>query len=170
MREVFAPRYVVMKISRSPQGDISCGETVHGWAGMTWRVDGGFSLTTDTRAEFRGNRTPLRSLKEPEVAYSMAGRRLLDDGFPYERDLQGATVQISAQAVIEEPDHVALQLVLVPRNHEPYHRETVGDRRIDDGEPDIWIVLARFGDEPAERLAAARVLRWPPPLRAAARP
>jgi hypothetical protein len=50
------------------------------------------------------------------------------------------------------------------------HRETVGDRCVDDGEPAIWIVLARHGDEPAERLVAKRVLHWPPPLRAAVRP
>jgi len=170
MREGFWPRYVVLTVSRSQHGDISCAETVHGRAGMTWWMDGRFCLTTDAGAEFRGNRTPLPNLKEPEVAYSIPGPRLLDDGFLYESDLQGATVQVSAHAVLEEPHRVALQLVLVPRGQQPYHRETVGDRRIEEGDPDIWIVLARFGDEPTERLVANRVLRWPPPLRTAVRP
>jgi len=85
----------------------------------------------------------------------------LDDSFLYESDLQGATVQVSAHAVLEEPHRVALQLVLVPRGQQPYHRETVGDRRIEEGDPDIWIVLARFGDEPTERLVANRDGRAP---------
>ncbi len=104
------------------------------------------------------------------VAYSIPGWRLLDDTLPpYTSDIEGATVQINAHAVLEEPHRVALQLVLVPPGQEPYHRETVGDRRIENGDPAMWIVLARQGDEPAERLVASRVLRWPPPLRASVR-
>lgn len=111
-------------------------------------------------------------MSEPHVAYSIPGPRLLDDRvLPCVPDIhQGATVQISAHAVLEEPNRVELQLVLVPRGEQPYHRETVGDRRIDGGDPDIWVVLARFGDEPAGRLVAQRNPRWRPPLRAWTRP
>lgn len=180
MRYVILMRYglrvlhVALTASRSHDGDISCAEPVRqpGSAGMTWRSNGLYCLTTDTGAELRAQRTPLASLKEPEVAYSIPGPRLLD-GLPplYASDLDvAATVQVSAHAVLEEPERVTLQLVLVPRGQAPAHRETVGDRRFDDGEPTMWIVLARSGDDPAERLVANRILRWPPPLRVAQRP
>jgi hypothetical protein len=134
---------------------------------MTWCTDGRYRLNTDLNIQPLRQRVPLAAVNEPHVAYSIPGPRLLDQRVPpYASDVDsGATVQVSGHAVLEEPDRVALQLVLVPRGQQPYHRETVGDRRIDDGDPDIWIVLARVGDEPAERLVAKRILRWPPPLR-----
>jgi hypothetical protein len=58
----------------------------------------------------------------------------------------------------------------VPRGEEPHHRETVGDRRFDDGNPDLWIVLDRRGEDPAGVAAVQHVLRWPPPIRAEAKP
>jgi hypothetical protein len=164
--------HAVLKLSRAQDGSISCIETLEPFGGMTWWTDGRYRLTSGTSTEPVSQRVPLASLSEAHVAYSMPGPRLLDERVPgYASGIdQGATVQVSAHAVLEEPDRVELQLVLVPRGQEPYHRETVGDRRIDDGDPDIWIVLARFGDEPAERLVARRILRWPPPLRAETRP
>ena len=164
--------HAVLTLSRAQEGHISCVETFEPFGGMTWSADGRYRLTTGTSNERVSQRVPIASLSEPQVAYSIPGPRLLDAEVPpYESDFHlGATIQISAHAVLEEPDRVELQLVLVPRGEEPYHRETVGDRRIDDGNPDIWIVLARFGDEPAGRLVANRILRWPPPLRAETRP
>jgi hypothetical protein len=106
---------------------------------------------------------------ERHVAYSVPGPTLLSETVPrYAPDVDpGATVRISAHAVLDEPHRVALELVLVAHGNEPHHRETVGDRLIDSGDPDIWIVLTRAGDEPPERLVAAqRVLRWPPPVQA----
>jgi hypothetical protein len=154
------------------QEEVSCVEPMEQQqgAGMRWLTDGRFWLACGT-SELAGQRTPHSSIGAPEVAYGIPGRRLLNDHLPpYSSDMQGATVQISAHAVLEEPHRVALQLVLVPRGQEPYHRETVGDRRIDENDPALWIVLDRDGEEPTERMAASRVLRWPPPLRAETRP
>jgi hypothetical protein len=177
MRYVVLMRYglwvwhVALTVRRSQDGDLSCAEPLRQQhpAGMTWRPDGLYCMTTDTGAELESERTPLADLKEPEVAYSIPGARLLDGSSPpYASDVDiGATVQVSAHAVLEEPHQVALQLLVVPRGQAPYHRETVGDRRIDDGEPTLWIVLARSGNDPAERHVANRVLPWPPPLRIA---
>jgi hypothetical protein len=47
----------------------------------------------------------------------------------------GATVQVDAGAVLEEPHRAELHLLLTPRGCVPEHRETVGDRSIEDGEP-----------------------------------
>jgi hypothetical protein len=140
---------------------------------MTWWTDGRFEWTSEAGREQRGDREPLAAVREPRVAYSIPGPKLLDARLPpYASDIDvGATVQISAQAVLDEPQRVALQLILVPRGEEPYHRETVGDRRIDDGDPDLWVVLDRRADDPSGRVAAVqRVLRWPPTLRAEAKP
>jgi hypothetical protein len=161
--------HTVLKVNRSQDGEISCVEPLEPFAGMTWYTDGRFRVGADWESQ----RQPLAALSEPRVAYRIPGTRLLDERLPcYAHDLDdGATVQVSAHAVLEEPNRVELQLVLVPRGQEPYHRETVGDRRIEDGQPDIWVVLARSGDEPPDRVAVAnRILRWPPPLRAQARP
>ncbi len=163
--------YPVLKLARSQEGNISCFEAAEPIAGMTWWMDGRFRRTAESNIERVGQRAALSGLREPHVAYSMPGPSLLDPSLPpYDSSIdRGATIQVSGHAVLEEAHRVALQLVLVPRGQEPYHRETVGDRRIEEGEPDIWIVLARLGDEPAERLVANRILRWPPPLRAEAR-
>lgn len=167
-------RHVALTVRRSQDGTVSCTEPLRQryLPGMTWLPSGLYRLTTDTSTDTTVQRTPFASLKEPEVAYSIPGARLLDGSLPlYAYDVHsGATIQVSGHAVLEEPHRVALQLVLVPRGQEPYHRETVGDRRIDDGEPTIWVVLTRSGDDPAERLVANRVLRWPPQLRVGVRP
>jgi hypothetical protein len=163
----------VLKVERSHDGRISCWETVHPFIGMTWWMDGRFAWTTDVGREQYSHRVPLPSVRKPQIAYTIPGPRLLAAGFPaYASDIdQGATVQISAHAVVEEPQRVALQLVLVPRGDQPYHRETVGDRRIDDGDPDIWVVLDRRSDGPPDGVAVAqRVRHWPPPLGAQAHP
>jgi hypothetical protein len=163
----------VLKVDRSREGHIRCWETVEPFTGMTWWMDGHFQRTTETGAEGESHRVPLPAISEPQIAYSIPGPKLLDARVPaYASDIdQGATVQVSAHAVLEEPDRVALQLVLVPPGEQPYHRETVGDRRIDVGTPDIWVVLDRVGDEPPGRVAAVqRIPRWPPPLRAQTRP
>jgi hypothetical protein len=139
---------------------------------MTWSVDGSFAWASDTTGERRSHREPLSQIREPQVAYSVPGPKLLDARVPeYASDIdQGATIQISAHAVLEEPHRVALQLVLVPRGEQPYHRETVGDRRFDDGNPDLWIVLDRRGEDPSGIAAVQHVLRWPPPIRAEVKP
>jgi hypothetical protein len=140
---------------------------------MTWHPDGRFQLTAHNGIERWDVRRPLASIDQPLVAYSIAGPSLLDETIPhYSSDIDvGATVQLDAHAVLEEPAQVALHLILVKHGEEPYHRETVGDRRIDDGQPDIWVVLDRSGDEPPRRVAVAqRILRWPPPIRAQAKP
>jgi hypothetical protein len=180
MRYIVLLRYglwewqVALTVSRSQDGDISSTEPLRQRyaAGMMWSANGLYRLTTDTSTDTKEQRAPLTSLREPEIAYSIPGVRLLDGSLPpYEYDAHsGATVQVSAHAVLEEPHRVALQLVLVPKGQEPYHRDAVGDRRIDDGEPTMWVVLTRSGDDPAERLVANRALRWPPPLRAGVRP
>jgi hypothetical protein len=163
----------VLKIDRSQEGHIRCWETVEPFIEMKWSMDGRFEWTSDAGGEHRSHREPLAEVREPRVAYSIPGPNLLDSRVPaYASDIdQGFTVQISAHAVLEEPHRVALQLILVPRGEEPYHRETVGDRRIDDGDPDLWVVLDRRGDDPSGRVVAVqRVLRWPPTLRAQAKP
>jgi hypothetical protein len=157
--------YPVLRVLRTDSGEIRCAEVRVPCAGMTWHPDGRFRLTDRSGRPHDSMRRTLASINEPLVAYSMSGPELLDDALqPYDSTLDvGATVQVSAHAVLEEPTRVALQLVLVKRGDEPYHRETVGDRRIDDGQPDIWIVLARCDDGPPGRVAAAQpVLRWPP--------
>jgi hypothetical protein len=138
---------------------------------MTWWPGGLYTLTTDAGAQVRAQRAPLAGLTGPEVAYSVAGEKLLDGRLPaYSSDIDvGATVQVSAHAVLEEPHRVALQLVLAPTGQAPLHRETVGDRRFDDGRPNLWIVLTRSEDDPAARLVANRVHRRPPRLRIAER-
>jgi len=164
--------YPVLRVSRHENGEIRCAEARAPHPGMTWHPDGRFRLTDDAGVAQESERRTLASIDQPLVAYSMPGPRLLDESLTlYDRGLDsGATVQLSAHAVLEEPTRVELQLVLVRRGDEPYHRETVGDRRIDDGQPDIWVVLATAGDPPPLRVAAAQpVLRWPP-LRTHSRP
>jgi hypothetical protein len=164
--------YPVLRVTRGENGEISCAEIRTPGAGMTWHPDGRFQLTNDNGILQHSQRRALASIDQPLVAYSIPGPQLLDETLPhYAHDVDvGATVQVSAHAVLEEPKRVALQLVLVPRGDEPHHRETVGDRRIDDGEPDIWVVLATSGEGPPGRVAAAQpVLPWPPPLRTQAR-
>jgi hypothetical protein len=156
MRYVVLLRYglwrlrVVMKVLREADGSVWCAAGTAPFAGVTWRMG---------------------TLDQPYVAFSIPGPELLDERlYTYDSIAdKGATVQVSAYAVLEEPHRVALQLVMVPRGQEPYHRETVGDRRIDDGDPAMWVVLARSGEDPGERLAAQRIRRWPPPLRVAIR-
>jgi hypothetical protein len=162
----------VLKVDRSEEGHIRCWETVEPFAGMTWLMDGSFERSSDADGRYHSHREPLTEVREPRVAYSIPGPKLLDARVPeYGSDIdQGATVQISAHAVLEEPHRVALQLILVPRGEEPYHRETVGDRRFDDGNPDLWIVLDRGSDDPSDIAAVKHVPRWPPPLRAEAKP
>ncbi len=178
MRYVVLLRYglwrlhTVLHVTRAADGEISCNETRAPLAGMIWCPDGHFRLTTDSGAEHESHRRPLAEINEPLVAYSIPGPKLLDENVPrYAPDFDvGATVQVSAHAVQDEPHRVALQLLVVPRGEEPYHRETVGDRRIDDGQPDIWVVLDRSGDEPPGRVAVAqRLPRRPPPLKAQAK-
>jgi hypothetical protein len=159
-------------VDRAEDGEVSCVEPVEQeqGAGMRWLADGRFWLACGT-TERMTQRTPLSGLTQPEVVYSIPGPRLVNGRAPdYSSAMPGATVQICAYAVLEEPDRVALQLLLTPQGQQPYHRETVGDRRIDEGSPALWIVLDRDGDEPPDGVAAAqRVLRWPPPLRGAVR-
>jgi hypothetical protein len=163
----------VLKIDRSQDGHVRCWETVEPFSGTTWSADGRFEWTSDGSGEQQSRREPLADVREPRIVHSIPGPKLLDAKLPaYASEIdQGATVQICAHAVIEEPHRVALQLILAPRGEEPFHRETVGDRRIDDGAPDLWVVLDRRGDDPPRRVAAVqRVLRWPPPLGAQAKP
>jgi hypothetical protein len=165
---------VALTLSRSRQGHMSCVESLQRpgqpAAGMTWWVDGRYRFTTETGARLRSHRMPLATLKDPELAYRMPGSALLDQRLPaYTPQMLGATVQIAAEAVLEEPDRVELQLLLAPRGQVPEHRETVGDRLIEDGEPSLWMVLARFGGDPASALAAFRP-RPRPILRTSAQP
>lgn len=102
-----------------------------------------------------------------QTIHSISGARLLDPALPaYDSDLdRGATVQLSGDDVLADPDRVALHIVAVPRGEQPPHRETVGDRRIDEGRPDLWVVLGRLADEPPDRVAAVLKPRhWPPPI------
>jgi len=159
----------VLQVDRAPDGTVSCWEAVEPHSGIAWSPDGRFRWTSHTGVESEIHRTPLAAVREPQVAFSIPGGRLLDARVPpYDHELElGATVQVSGHAVLDEPHRVALQLVLVPQGEEPYHRETVGDRRIDEGIPDLWVVLDRAGDDgPARMAAVQRVLRWPPPLQA----
>ena len=139
-----------VKVRREQDGEISCVEPSAPFAGATWRGD-------------------ASSITQPLVAYSIAGRRLLDETmFPRYDSIvdRGATIQVDGEDVLEASERVALQVVLVPHGEQPPHRETVGDRRIDDGEPDIWVVLDRWGDDLPGRLAVAQGIprRPPPPL------
>jgi hypothetical protein len=170
LRYGFRDLWTVLQVERAPDGTVTCWEAAAPRSGMAWSVDGRFRSITDAAAERETLRTPLIAVREPQVAYSIPGVRLLDGRVPrYDHDLdRGATVQVSGYAVLEEPDRVALQLVLVPQRDEPHHRETVGDRLIDRGVPDLWVVLNRPGDEPAQVAAVRRILRWPPPLQAEA--
>jgi hypothetical protein len=147
--------YPVLRVLRTDNGEIRCAEVRVPCAGMMWHPDGRFRLTDSAGRPHDSQRRTLASINEPLVVYSISGPELLDDALqPYDSTLDvGATVQVSAHAVLEEPTRVALQLVLVKRGDEPYHRETVGDRRIDDGQPDIWIVLARCDDVDCTPLA-----------------
>jgi hypothetical protein len=133
---------VALRLSRSAQGHISCMETLPGQrpnqpaAGMTWWMDGRYRLTTETGDRLKTHRMPLTRLKAPELAYRMPGWALVDRSLPhYTPEMRGATVQVAAEAVLEEPDRVELQLLLTPRGHVPEHRETIGDRAIEDGDP-----------------------------------
>jgi len=179
MRYVVLLRYglwrlhAVLRVGRDQDGQIWCRDVRAPLAGMMWQPDGRFALTNDSGAEHNSQRRPLAAINQPLVAYSIPGSKLLDPDYPpYSSHVdKGATVQVSAHAVLEEVNRVVLQIVLVPRGEEPYHRETVGDRRIDDGHPDIWVVLDRSGDDAPERVAVAqRHPRSPLPLRAEVKP
>jgi hypothetical protein len=92
-------------VDRAPDGEVSCVEPIEQQqgTGMRWLMDGRFWLAVGP-TELKGNRTPLASLRQPEVAYSIPGSRLLNERLPhYSSDIQGATVQINAHAVLEEP-------------------------------------------------------------------
>jgi len=83
----------------------------------------------------------------------------------------GATVQLDGDEAREHSDFVALQVLAVPHGEQPPHRETIGDRRIDDGQPDLWAVMNRLGHPPPDQVAAAlRPGRRPPPMLQHARP
>ena len=128
---------------------ISCWEKLPPHTGTTWRPS-------------------AEALIDSQVIYSVPGPRLVHQAaWAYDSGLdRGATIQIDGEEVRNQPGLVALQVVAVPHGQQPHHRETIGDRRIDEGEPDLWVVLHRFGIEPPGRVAAAlRPHRWPPSLR-----
>ena len=127
---------------------ISCWEKLPPHAGTTWRPS-------------------LEGLTDPHVIYSVPGPRLVHQAaWAYDSGIdRGATIQIDGEEVRDEPGLVALEVVAVPHGQAPPHRETIGDRRVDEGEPDLWVVLHRLGIEPPGLVAAAlRPHRWPPPL------
>jgi len=153
-------------VERLADGGISCWEEWPPHAGVTWRFDGRTQSTSESARGWDSYRLPLADLASPLVTYSVPGTRLLDPALPeYDWPLhQGATVQIDGDEILAYPHLVALQIVAVPHTQQPPHRETVGDRRIDEGQPDLWVVLNRLGTEPPDRVAAAaRPRRWPPP-------
>jgi hypothetical protein len=161
VRYSFRSVHTALKVARAEDGTISCVEP--SFAGATWRADGRYVLTTARGAECESRRRPLFAVAEPLVVYSIPGARLLDETmFPRYDSIvdRGATIQVDGEDVLEAPNRVTLQILLVGRGEEPPHRETVGDRRIDEGEPDIWVVLDRARDDPPGRLAVA--VRIPP--------
>jgi hypothetical protein len=156
-----------LTVERLADGGISCWEPWPPHAGVTWRFDGRAESTNEVAKCWRSYRLPLADLGGPLVAYSVLGPRLLDPGVPaYDWALdRGATVQLDGHEVLDRPHLVALQIVAVPHTQQPRHRETVGDRRFHEGQPDLWVVLYRLRAEPPDRVAAAlRPNRWPPPL------
>ena len=159
----------VMRVERAQDGSIRCSEVLDGRHSATWWRDGHFRATTVAGQELHLHRRPHPELTTPQVLYSIPGSRLIDPMVPpYDGDLgEGATVQMSAHAVLDQPHRVSLALVLVPTGEQPQHCESVGDRRIDQGVPDLWVQLTRTPDDPPGLVVAAlRVLRWPPPLQA----
>ena len=127
---------------------ISCWEKLPPHIGATWRPS-------------------PEGLTDPQVIYSVPGPRLVHQpAWAYDSEVdRGATIQIDGEEVRDEPGLVALQVVAVPHGQELSHRETIGDRRIDEGDPDLWVVLHRLGIEPSGLVVAAlRPHRWPPLL------
>jgi hypothetical protein len=154
-------------VERLTDGSISCWEQRPPHAGVTWRFDGSAQSTSEGASSWSSYRLPLGDLGGPLVTFSVPGPRLLDPGVPaYDSALhRGATVQLDGEEILDHPHLVALQIVAVPHTQLPRHRETVGDRCIDRGRPDLWVVLNRLGTEPPDRVAAALGRhRWPPPL------
>jgi hypothetical protein len=90
MRYIVLLRYglwewqVALTVSRSQDGDISSTEPLRQRyaAGMMWSANGLYRLTTDTSTDTKEQRAPLTSLREPEIAYSIPGVRLLDGSLP----------------------------------------------------------------------------------------
>src|SRR5271169_4497234 len=121
---------------------------------MTWWRDGRYRLTTTTGATLKAGRAPLARLGTPELAYRVPGWALLEEGLPHHTpEMRGATVQLAAEDVAREPDVLELQLLLIPRGHVPEHRESMGDRVIEEGDPSIWVRLAPLGDAGAPVVA-----------------
>jgi hypothetical protein len=135
---------------------------------VTWRFDGRAESRSEAAAGWSSYSLPLADLAGPLVTFSVPGKRLLDPAVAeYDWDLdRGATVQVDGDEILNYPHRVALQIVAVPHSQQPPHCETVGDRRFDEGQPDLWVVLNRPGTEPPEAVAAALrpPRRWSPTL------
>ena len=91
---------VALKLSRSPQGHVSCVETLPGLRpdqpapGMTWWSDGRYRLTTETGTRLRDKRIPLLRLTQRELAYRVPGSQLLNHALPkYTPEMRGATMK-----------------------------------------------------------------------------
>jgi hypothetical protein len=156
-----------MKVERGADGTITCSETTGAHRKVTCWQDGRCLETSNTGRPRESIGVSFVALREPRVAFAIPGERLVDTTVPsYDWELDhGATVQVCASEVLAQPHRVALQLVLVPRGQEPPHHETVGDRRIDEGVPDLWIVLDLPPEPPPRRLAAVqRLPHLPKPL------
>jgi hypothetical protein len=157
----------VVTVERLEDGAVYCREHVPPHGGVTWWPDGSVKSQGHQGAEWSSRRSPLTEDGVVQTIYSISGSRLLDPPPPaYDWDLdRGATVQLSGDDVLADPQRVALHVVAVSPGEQPPHRETVGDRRIDEGQPDLWVVLGRLAGEPPDRVAAVlKPRRWPPPL------
>lgn len=155
----------VLTVERLEDGAVWCREQLPPHAGVTWWPDGRVKSESHQGAEWSSYRSPLTGAGGLQAIHSISGSRLLDPALPaYDLDLdRGATIQLSGDDVLAEPHQVALQIVAVPRGEQPRHRETVGDRRIDEGQPDLWVVLHSLAGEPPDRVAAVLKPRHSPP-------
>lgn len=143
----------VMRVDRAQDGSVSCSEVLDPRHSATCWPDGRLRATAFTGREVDIHRTPPAELTTPQVVYSIPGSRLIDPRVPpYDGDLaEGATVQMSAYAVLDQPHRMSLALLLVPTGARPEHSELVGDRRIDQGVPDLWVLLTRTPAVPSLR-------------------
>jgi hypothetical protein len=140
---------VALKVSRSPQGHVSCTEmrpamTVGPAPGMSWWTDGRFRLTPANGHRLKSRRTPFEQLHRSEVAYRVPGEHLVNRDLPkYNPSDEGITVELDVDGLLAKPERCELQLLLAPQGQDPVaDGEVIADWPVLDGQPSVWLALA----------------------------